>query len=425
MHGPKKKDALNLLTILEEEGHEARLVGGCVRDELLGLEPKDYDIATSASPDEMILIMRKRKIRCLLHGKEHGTITALMRTGSFEMTTLREDVKTYGRKAEVAFHKDFASDACRRDFTINAMSQDRAGKIYDYFEGRKHLKEKRIVFVGDPVVRIQEDYLRILRFFRFKSRFTLKSDAETIAAISSQLSGLENVSHERITHELELIFQTPTIHETLHEMAKTGVLAFVVPCYGSMSTHAQTKTLDRLDSLKDIAIAFRFHARLAAILIKASLQKELTVFHLDKELARTYLRLANKDKQVIEALFAAMHQLASVKESVADHLLYVDSLEKHGHGPGLFLSVIAPFLSVLFAGESPLLAKLRAIVHHEELFGFRRKSLPIDGKDLIKELKMETGPELGKALEALRSSYLDGVWTTKAEGIAWLKQGRV
>ncbi len=422
MHKPKKKDAFALLEILEGEGHEARLVGGCVRDELLGLEAKDFDIATSASPEEMIVILRKRKIRSLLHGQEHGTITALMPSGSFEMTTLREDVKTFGRKAEVAFHKDFASDACRRDFTINAMSQDRAGKIYDYFEGRKHLKEKRIVFVGDPVIRIQEDYLRILRFFRFKSRFILKSDDETIEAIRSQLAGLENVSHERITHEFELIFQTPMIHETLKEMVDTGVFAFVVPSYGGMSSQARVESLDLLEKLADIPIAFRFHARLAVIFIFASLQKDDESFDLDRELAKAHLRFANKDRQVLVALFSAVDQLPRIKDRVVDHLLYVDHLERHCQG--LFLPVIAPFLHVFYGAQAALLAKLKLVVHHEEVFGYRRKSLPIDGKDLIKELKLAPGPELGKTLEALRVAYLNGEWVTKEEGLKWVrKQG--
>lgn len=143
-----------------------RFVGGVVRDLLLGILPKDIDLATDCTPDNMICMFDKEGIRYIPTGIKHGTVTVHMNHADYEITTLRIDTLTDGRHAHVEFTEDWKIDAERRDLTINSMSLAIDGTLYDYFDGEKHLKERKVLFVGDPCARIEEDYLRILRYFR-------------------------------------------------------------------------------------------------------------------------------------------------------------------------------------------------------------------------------------------------------------------
>ena len=161
------KDALKVLRSLEAAGYAARLAGGCVRDRLLGITPADYDIATGAEPGVVLQHFRTEGRTTVPTGIDHGTITVVMPSGPIEVTTLRKDVATDGRHAQVAFGKSFSDDAQRRDFTINAMFEDADGRIYDEAGGQADLQAKVLRFVGEASIRIREDYLRILRLFRF------------------------------------------------------------------------------------------------------------------------------------------------------------------------------------------------------------------------------------------------------------------
>ncbi len=405
----KKKEALQVLKILEDASYEARLVGGCVRDELLGLEPKDYDIACTASPEQMLTVFKKHHIRTLLHGKEHGTITVLMKSGPIEVTTLREDLKTDGRRAEVSFHNDFEIDACRRDFTINAMSQNAKGEIFDYFEGKKHLQEKRIAFVGNPTTRIREDYLRILRFFRFEARFSLHSDAQTLDAICKDLQGLSKVSHERITKELEGILQCEDLKETVEEMSKTGVLAFLFPEYGRLSEKDKNELKICFALFKDVQVEWRFQTRIAI----------LFWFIKFNEWDRSPLKLSNKDRNFIKHLLSAAELLPTLKEGVGHFLLFIDKFDIEEH---LFVKCVAKFLETVYAHDKTLLDKIKKLKSVEITFGARRKALPIEGKEVMTALGISPGPLVGEALQALRFAHLEGEWRTKEEALKWLKK---
>ena len=159
-------DLLKLGQLFTSEGYSLRLVGGVVRDLLLGCKPKDVDLATECTPDEMIRLFEQEGIRHIPTGLQHGTITAHINNVDYEITTLRVDHLTDGRHAIVEFTSDWKIDAERRDLTINAMSLNFDGVLYDYFDGQRHLAEHKICFVGDSRSRIKEDYLRILRYFR-------------------------------------------------------------------------------------------------------------------------------------------------------------------------------------------------------------------------------------------------------------------
>ncbi|HJD59851.1 MAG TPA: CCA tRNA nucleotidyltransferase, partial [Rickettsia endosymbiont of Omalisus fontisbellaquei] len=161
------KEYKKILSLLNEKG-QARLIGGCVRDALLGKNSYDIDIATDLIPSEVTNILSKATIKVIPTGLKFGTITAILNNEKFEITTLRKDIECNGRHAKVVFTNDFAEDAARRDFTINALSYcPFKNEIYDYFDGFKDLQQEKVVFIGEALDRIKEDYLRILRFFRF------------------------------------------------------------------------------------------------------------------------------------------------------------------------------------------------------------------------------------------------------------------
>lgn len=183
------------------------LVGGCVRDLLLEKKVNDFDFATKILPDEIIKILTKNKIKSILTGKKFGTITAVINGKNFEITTLRKDDKTDGRHAKVKFIDDYFEDAKRRDFTINALYLDKNGNIFDYFDGYKDLKEKELKFIGDSNQRINEDYLRILRFFRFNLSYAKNFDENSLKSCIKNKEGLKILSRERIRLEFfKIIF---------------------------------------------------------------------------------------------------------------------------------------------------------------------------------------------------------------------------
>src|SRR6202040_1641999 len=182
---------------------EARMVGGAVRNVLLGVPPGDIDIATTALPDEVIRRTSAAGFRPVATGIEHGTVTVVADGVPFEVTTLRQDIETYGRRAKVVFGRDWRLDAQRRDFTINALFLSRDGTIHDYVGGGADLAAHRVRFIGDPAARIAEDYLRILRFFRFHASYGEGApDPHAVAACVAGRAGLEQLSRERIRMEL-------------------------------------------------------------------------------------------------------------------------------------------------------------------------------------------------------------------------------
>jgi poly(A) polymerase len=221
---------LAVLRALAAGGAETRFVGGSVRDALLGQRIGDIDIATSASPERVVELLEMARIKVVPTGLDHGTVTAIVPPRHFEITTLRRDVETYGRRAHVAFDADWAADAARRDFTINAMFLDPDGTIHDPVGGLPDLRARRIRFVGDPATRIAEDVLRLLRYYRFEARFgTGTGDAQARAACRAAAHLLPTLSGERVQQELIKLLETPDPLAGLQIMQDDGVLAVAVP----------------------------------------------------------------------------------------------------------------------------------------------------------------------------------------------------
>jgi poly(A) polymerase len=215
----------------------ARIVGGAVRDALAGLPVADIDLATPDPPDATMAAWKKAGLRVVPTGLAHGTVTAISGGRPFEITTLRRDVATDGRHATVAWTDDWQQDAARRDFTINALSLDRSGQVHDYFDGQTDLRAGRVRFVGDAATRIAEDYLRILRFFRFFARYgSGPPDRDAITAIRAGAPGMGILSAERVWHELKKILAAPDPRAAVFLMAELGVLDATIP-EGADPTH--------------------------------------------------------------------------------------------------------------------------------------------------------------------------------------------
>ncbi len=208
----------------------ARIVGGAVRDALAGIAVHDIDLATPDPPQAVMTSLRAAGLKAVPTGIAHGTVTAVAGHRGFEITTLRHDVETDGRHAVVAFTDDWQADAARRDFTLNAMSMSPDGTLFDYFGGADDLRAGRVRFVGEAATRIAEDYLRILRFFRFHARYGRGApDAAAVAAIRAGVGGLAILSPERVWSELKRILAAPEPAASLALMRETGVLAAVLP----------------------------------------------------------------------------------------------------------------------------------------------------------------------------------------------------
>jgi poly(A) polymerase len=235
--------SLAVLGALSAGGLEVRFVGGSVRDALLGRPIGDIDIATPGPPERVIELLEKGGIKVVPTGLAHGTVTAIAGAPPrhFEITTLRRDVETYGRRARVAFDADWAADAARRDFTINAIFLAPDGTIYDPVDGLADLQARRVRFVGDPSTRIAEDVLRLLRYYRFEARFGIGGgDPEARAACRAAAHLLPNLSTERVAQELIKLLETPDPIRALRMMQEDSVVSVILP---------EARRLDRLQGM--------------------------------------------------------------------------------------------------------------------------------------------------------------------------------
>ncbi|WP_299547983.1 CCA tRNA nucleotidyltransferase [uncultured Tateyamaria sp.] len=224
--------AQSLCLALEASGHCAYFVGGCVRNAVMGVPISDIDIATDAVPDDVINLSEHAGFRAIPTGIDHGTITIVVDDQPFEVTTFRRDVATDGRRAVIAFSTDLTQDACRRDFTMNALYADRHGRITDPMQGLEDACVGRVRFIDDAGQRIREDYLRTLRFFRFSAQYApidAEWNADALAGIAENLDGLESLSAERVGSEMLKLLGATDPTPALSIMQQTGVLARVLP----------------------------------------------------------------------------------------------------------------------------------------------------------------------------------------------------
>ena len=285
-----------ILALLGREGEEARVVGGAVRNHLMGLTIADIDIATTALPDTVIARAGAAGLHAVPTGYAHGTVTLVADGVAHEVTTLREDVHTDGRHAVVCFGRDFAADALRRDFTINALSVDAAGIVYDYASGLDDLAVRRVRFIGDADARICEDYLRILRFFRFTAAYgDGVLDPDGMEAVLRHGAGLARLSRERVRQETIKLIVAPYAVPVIATMEAHGLLMPVVMRRAHPDRLARMAALEREAGNAPDAVR-----RLMALAVEG----EADIARL-----REALRLTNAEVRRMEAILPARPDL--------------------------------------------------------------------------------------------------------------------
>ena len=254
-----------VVAALSISADKLRIVGGAVRDGLLGLPVADVDLATTLTPDEVITALESARIKAVPTGIDHGTITAVSGGKTFEITTLRRDVSTDGRRATVAFSTDWQEDAARRDFTINALYADpSSGEVFDYFGGLDDLREKKVRFIGDATARIAEDHLRILRYFRFYARFGKSPpDADAIEACEAAANSLMALSRERIADELLKLLALPDPSDSVRLMVNHKIFSAFLP---ELAVDAMERLERLLDREKNVSSEPNAGRRLSALL---------------------------------------------------------------------------------------------------------------------------------------------------------------
>ncbi len=369
-----------LLLALDGNGQETRVVGGAVRNLLLGEPASDIDLATTALPDETIRRGRAAGFKAVPTGIEHGTVTLVADGASFEVTTLRRDVETDGRRAKVVFGRDFVADALRRDFTINALGLGHDGKLHDYSGGLDDLAQRRVRFIGDAAARIREDYLRILRFFRFHARYGAgEPDAQGLRACIAGREGLAGLSRERVRAELLKLLVAPGVIATIRAMAGAGLLMPVIGGVPYLSRFAAIAG----DDGAGVYPAFRL-AALAVAVGEDALR------------LRERLRLSNEEFDRIERLARAQEGLGG-----RAHLPDLAALRHVAHGAGDDAAAAALVLLNATAGSENWDEVQRLI---GELG--RTPRFEPTGKDVV-GLGIPPGPRVGQVLEAARQNWIE------------------
>jgi len=301
--------AARVLALLNGDGEEARVVGGAVRNALLKLPIGDVDIATTALPDEVVRRAKAAGIKAVPTGIEHGTVTLVLDGQGFEITTLREDVETFGRKAKVAFGRDWVRDAQRRDFTINGLSMSADGVVHDHVGGLADIAARRVRFIGDPDQRIAEDYLRILRFFRIHAAYGAGDPerAGTLACIRGR-GGLATLSAERLRMELLKLMVADGAAASVTAMADGGLLLAVLGGVAYLGAFAAMIAAERALGL-DADPVRRLGALAVAVTEDA---KRLTL----------RLRLSNVESKRLDSMGHRWWRLAGMDEATARRRLY-------------------------------------------------------------------------------------------------------
>jgi tRNA nucleotidyltransferase/poly(A) polymerase len=405
-----------VLKALLEAGYNSMFAGGCVRDRLLKIKPKDYDIATCALPEQCRDLFTAHGYRVIPTGISHGTMTVVTASGPVEVTTLRKDLETDGRHATVEFHgATFKTDAQRRDFTINALYEDDSGTIHDFCGGLQDLKDKRLRFVGDATARIKEDYLRILRFFRFWARFDFNPDESALLAISSEATGLKKISQERITAELWGILSGPFSASAITSMLGLDVMRFVISESISISPSLPIILLDGQSSAERLRPWIQLGILLGITQGRGWTKKQVQAF-------TKRLRFSEKQTKLLVDIIIGWQSLASLPRRTSAALNFAANIERHGSEYSLleFFSPIWSFFGRHSQG-APSLEALSWLVAMDVTFGERRhQTMPVTGNDLLKVLPHLKGAEIGDMMEKLKCAFYDGEWTGKDQALDFI-----
>jgi poly(A) polymerase len=388
------KDLLGVFAALAQEGEETRIVGGALRNALLGRPVHEIDLATTLVPKAIMARATAAGLRVIPTGVAHGTVTVLAGERTFEVTTLREDIATDGRHAKVLFGRDFKADALRRDFTMNALSMTRAERLFDYTGGLDDIAASKVRFIGEPARRIAEDYLRILRFFRFSADFGEGPlDSAGRSAAIRQREGLARLSRERIRAELMKLFSARRAAEICADICADGLLH---PLIASVPNPARLRRVGAIVPPQDPLL------RLATLCVKLPE---------DSARLRERLRLSNAEAERLEGAALALTGLHGLNEPPKPDELR-GMLFRYGRQA---------------AGDAIILAQADARPGYDDEWERARKflqdteepRLPFSGADFIARGITE-GRAIGKALQQLQARWIDAGFPTDPARLARL-----
>ena len=388
-----EKPALKrIFTLLNADGGEVRIVGGAVRNALMEQPVFDVDMATTLTPDVVVERAKAAGIKSVPTGIEHGTVTLVIDGEGFEVTTLRRDVETNGRHAQVAFGTDWQTDAERRDLTINALYANEKGEIIDLIDGLPDVESRTVRFIGDAAMRIAEDYLRILRFFRFFAHYgSGRPDADGLRASARAKDKLGTLSAERVWSETKKLLSARDPSRALLWMRQSGVLTEILPeteKWGIDAIHGLVATEQSLGWAVDPML------RLAAIVPP------------DKDrlaALATRLRLSKAEAGYLANWSSAPVIDPEMKETALDRLLYRQGVE--GVKTRLKLA-LASARADLSAGDTAMqkVARLSTLLTRAEKF--RKPGFPLSGADVM-AAGVEAGPKVGELLKSLEEKWID------------------
>lgn len=380
----KRPQTQAVFRALAAGGYPARAVGGGVRNALLGVPVHDVDIATPAPPEEVMRLATAAGLKTVPTGLEHGTVTVVADHIPYEVTTLREDVETFGRHARVVFTEDWAADARRRDFTINALYCDANGTIYDPLGGYADIVARRVRFIGDPEERIREDYLRILRFFRLTAVYSASApDPEGLAAAVRQRDGLTRLSGERIRQELMRLLVAPRAAELIEVMRDYGLLALVLP------VAPRPRFLKRLAEIERVQAASSDWAlRLAALAVEVPE---------DAARLRERLRLSTAEFETLllaaDAPRAGPHPNSSLHEAKVS--IY------RGGARDMRRQLLINWARLDVPPNYPNATALYALPEH-----WHPPAFPVSGADVL-QAGVQSGPRVGELLGELERRWIE------------------
>lgn len=389
-----------IFSLLNADGGEARVVGGAVRNALMGLPVGDIDMATTLPPQDVVERAKDAGIKAVPTGIDHGTVTLVVDGEGYEVTTLRRDVTTDGRHAEVAFGTDWKEDAERRDLTINALYADASGEVIDLIGGLADIETKTVRFIGDAATRIAEDHLRILRFFRFFAYYgSGRPDADGLRASARAKDKLSTLSAERVWSEMKKLLSADDPSRALLWMRQAGVLAQILPeteKWGIDSIHGLVATEQALGWKPDPML------RLASIIPPDA--ERVTALS-------SRLRMSKNEAGRLDQWAKAPAVDPSLAETALDRLLYRQGVEGVKTRLKLALSSARADMS---AGETAMqkIAKLSTLLARAEKFN--KPSFPISGADVL-AAGLPAGPQVGEVLSELEAAWVDGNFAADRE----------
>ena len=387
-----KPGLTQIFALLNADGGEARVVGGAVRNALMGIAVGDVDMATTLRPEQVVERAKAAGIKAVPTGIEHGTVTLVIDGEGFEVTTLRRDVETDGRHAQVSFGTDWQEDAERRDLTINALYADASGEVIDLIGGLADIETKTVRFIGDASTRIAEDYLRVLRFFRFFAYYgSGRPDADGLRASARAKETLATLSAERVWSEMKKLLSAPDPTRALLWMRQAGVLTAILPeteKWGIDSVHGLIAA--------EQALGWKPDALLRLVSITPPDRERVAA-------VATRLKMSKMEASRLEQWASAPIIEPDMAETALDRLLYRQGVE----GVSMRLKLaLASARADLSAGDVAMrkVARLSTLLGRAEKF--QKPVFPLKGADVM-DLGVPAGPKVGEILDGLQEQWIN------------------